>query len=625
MSDKKDVVNISGINSPPSQNNISLTKVTEIDTLKTRLCNYIDTAETNYTENFEEKWNFFMNQYEGRMEKPEGSAAWRSSIASQLIFQACQDEMPKSLDGLIGEGDFFALQPRPGKEYLLNKGLAYQELIRYFYDKADFYSKVHDALLYSKQLGIGWVKQTWHGMEKVKEKYVEKDGVLAEERTEQFEQGILFEVIDPNRAFPDPDAESMEELNEGGYFVTYTWVTRSVIDGMKNDIGALKSEIKDFMALANEQDEFERYQLYCVYTAKENYMLVTGNGADYVVKRLSNQYDHGNIPVYPVYKFRKQNCIIGTGIAEKLSDYSTACSDAMNLFFDNWMISVNTHIAVKNDTTIDPNLQAIEPGSVSYWDNPREDVNVLKLGQSNPQDMNIIQTFMGLSQQVVGTSAGITTPQGIQTVNNQTATGAAILNYNENQGISLEVKINRDSFLKKILRDGIDLIKQYCTKEMVDRILPKEKAKLVNVEEDKDKFWDDFDFIIKGETGFVGKQREMQKASMVLQLIPAVEQVATAVPTFNKKVYYDMVFGMLDIPKEIIQEEPEPTELNLQDYTPEEQQQLAKVSQVTGIPIEQIIERMKNGEKISEIVSQVQEGTNAVQPAVGVSTPQEQV
>jgi hypothetical protein len=622
LSDKKlDNVNISSPGT--SQSNINLTKVTEIDTLRTRLCTYIDNAENYYVANYQDKWNYFDNLYEGRREKPEGAAPWRSNIASQLCFQSVQDELPKSLDGLIGDGDFFTFQPRPGKEHKLLKAQAYADLVRYFYDKADFFSKTHDAMLYSKQLGIGFVKQTWRGDYDIKEKYVENEGEVALETTEKFEQGLFLEILDPNRAYPDPDAESMEEINKCGYFVEYTWITRDYIEDMKEKTGSIKKEINDFMSLANEQEQFERYQLYCVYTAKEVYWLVTGNGADYVVRRMKNPYDHGHVPVYPIYKFRKPGYIIGTGIVEKLADLSEASSDALNMFFDNWLISVNSHIAVKDDITIDANLQNIEPGGISRWNNPREDINVLKLGSSNPGDMAILQTFMGLASQTIGTSTGITTPQGIQTMNNKTATGASILAYNEAQSISLEVKINRDSYLKKILRDGIDLINQYITDEMVKRILPPEKAVLIRVAEDKDTFWDDFDFIIKGETGYVGKQREMEKATQILQLIPAVEQVATAVPTFNKKMYYEMVFGMMDVPKDIVKSEPEAISINMGDYTPQEQERINALSQQIGVPVPMIMEMLDKGMTLEQIVAKAQEAKDGLSQQGGVQSAQQ--
>ena len=605
-----------------NQSNISLTKVTELDTLRSRLCNYIDTAENYYVSNYQDKWNYFDNLYEGHREKSEDAASWRSNISSQLPFQSCQDELPKSIDGLIGDGDFFTFQPRPGKEHKLLKAQAYADLVRYFYDKSDFFSKTHDALLYSKKLGIGFVKQTWYGDMEVKENYAEEDGDIKLKRDEKYNAGLLLEVLDPNRVFPDPDAESMEEINKHGYFVEYTWITRDYVEDMKAKKGSIKSEINSFMATANEQDEFERYQLYCVYTAKEVYWLVTGNGADHVIRRIKNPYDHGHVPIYPIYKFRKPGYIIGTGLVEKLADYTEATSDATNLFFDNWLISVNSHIAVKDDITIDPVLQKIEPGGISRWQNPREDINVLKLGSSSPQDIKIIETFMGLAQQIVGSSSGITTPQGIQQINNKTATGASILAYNEAQTISLEVKINRDAYLKRILRDGVDLINQYITDDMVKNILPPEKAALIRVAEDKSTFWDDFDFIIKGETGYVGKQREMEKATAILNTIPAVEQVAAAVPDFNKKLYYEMVFALLGAPKELIKSAPESTQLNINDYTPQEQEQIQQVSAQIGVPVDMIMSMLNEGMTFDEIIAKAQEAKNGLEAQNGVQPTQ---
>jgi hypothetical protein len=624
LSDKQ--IDNASISSPGlnNQSNLDLTSVKDIDELRSRLCTYIDTAENFYATEYQDKWNYFDNLYNGVRNKPEDTDPWRSNIACQIPFQSVQDELPKSLDGLIGDGDFFTFQPRPGKEHKKNKALAYADLVRYYYDKADFFSKTHDAMLSSKKLGIGWVKQTWHGDIDYKETYKEKDGKLVEERTEKLESGILLEVIDPNRAFPDPDAESMEEINKCGYFVEYTWVTRDFVDDMKEKVGAITKEINAFMNMALDKEQFERYLLYCVYTAKEIYWLVTGNGMDSVIRRVKNPYTHGHVPMYPVYKFKRPGYIIGTGLVEKLADYTEAFSDAINLTFDNWILAVNKHLAVKDDITIDPNLQKIGPGTVSRWNNPREDVQVLSLGDVSPSSFNMLQTFSGLAQQIAGSAAGITTPQGIQEVNNKTATGASILAYNEALTISLEVKINRDSYLKRILRDGIDLINQYVTDEQVARILPPEKAKLIRMEEDKDTFWDDFDFIIKGETGYVGKQREMEKASQTLQLIPAVEQVAAAVPTFNKELYYDMVFSSMDVPRDLVKKEQEPTALNIGDYTPEEQAKINQFSQATSIPVEMIMEMLDKGMTFEQIQAKAQEVKNGLSQSGqgGVQVPQ---
>lgn len=616
MSDKKEINSDIASPSPNLSTNVNLTSIKDLDTLRKRLCSYIDTAENHYVEEYQDKWNYFDGLYNGVHNKPEGAAVWRSNLNSEIPFQAVQDEMPKSTDGLIGDGDYFYFATRPGKEFKKKKADAYADLIRYFYDKADFFSKTHDALLYSKIMGIGYVKQTWKGDVDVKENYVEdkEDGEskVSEERTEKYESGILLEVIDPNRCFPDPDAESMEEINKCGYFVEYTWVTRDFVEGFKEKVGSIKTEINDFMKVAEEQEQFERYLLYCVYTAKEVYWLVVGNGADYVVRRLKNPYTHGHVPIYPIYKFRKPNSIIGVGLVEKLSSTTEAMSDALNLTFDNWILSVNKHIAVRDDITIDPVLQKIDPGTISRWNDPHKDVNVLSLGDVSPSAFTMLQTFMGLAQQITGTSAGITTPQGIQSINNKTATGASILAYNESLTISLEVKINRDSYLKKILRDGIDLIRQYITQEQIDKILPKDKAGLVRIEDDKNVFWDDFDLVIKGETGYIGKQREMEKIQNTLQLIPAVEQVAQAVPNFDKDKFYDRAFEVMDGDRELIKKVEEETQLNANDYTPEEQAKINQFSQATGIPVPMIMEMLGQGMNFEQIAQKAQEAKNGI-------------
>lgn len=630
MSDKKTENITSGIASNISyENNLGLDKIKEIDTLKARLNSLIDKSEDNYQTNYESKFNYYDNLYEGRREKPEGMADWRSNLVIQLPFNAVQDEMPGTLDGLIGDGDYFSFEPRPGKEHMKVKGEAWADLVRYFYDKAGFFSKVHDSVLSAKKSGIGYVKQTWKGEIKEREKFVEAEDdkgapTVGMEKTESLEAGLCLEVLDVNRVFLDPDAESWEEINKYGYVCEYTWITREVINEMQGKVGANKAEINAFMEMAEDKETYERYKLFCIYTAKEAYWLTGYDSATYLVRRLKNPYDHGNIPIYHTLKFKRQGYIIGSGIIEKIADMAEAASGWLNLMFDNAVIAINKVVAIKRDTTIDPVLQSLEPGSAPQFDDPQKDVNVLDFGDINPSFFQILENFLGLAQRVSGSSSGITTVEGANKVNNRTATGASIIAYSEAQQTSLEVKINRDSFLKPIIRDGIDLIKQYITQEQVDRILPPEKAALILVEDDKDVFWDNFDFIIKGETGYVGKQKEIEKLGSVLQVIPAVEQMAAAVPGFNKDMYYKLIFGALGVPKEIMATAPQETKVNEKDYSPQEMEKINMFVSQTGIPLEVVMAGLNEGMTFEQIA---QEAQNAMAQSgqAGVSVPQQQV
>lgn len=624
--------NISGIqvDQTAPEHNLSLDKIKSIDVLKTRLKSLIDKAEDNYIENYESKWAYFENDYNAVREKPEGMDVWRSNSHLNLPFNAVQDEMPQTLDGLIGDGDFFAFNPRPGKEHLKLKGEAWSDLVRYFYDKANFFSKTHDTMLNAKKFGIGYIKQTWYGETKEVSNYAEsetKSGepVVAEKNEKKFEQGLKLEVLDVNRVFPDPDAESMEELNECGYLPEYAWVTRDVVEGFKGKIGANVKEINAFMDMADEKDPYERYKLFCIYTAKEVYWLTGNDDISYLIRKLKNPYDHGRVPVYTMLKFKRPGYIIGTGVIEKLADISNATNDWFNLMLDNAVIAINKVVAVKKDTSIDPVMQNIQPGSMPQFDNPREDAFVLPLGDINPSSFPILESLLGLAKNISGSSLANTSPQKVSDAANMTATVGSIMAYGESQKTSLEVKINRDSYLKPLLRDGVDLIKQYITDELVKKILPPEKAVLIDTEEDKSRFWDDFDFIIKGETGYIGQQKEAEKLTNTLKIIPAIEQVAAAVPDFQKDVFYSQLFRVMGVSKDIMKFAPQSTKLTLQDYTPQEQEQLNKISQAINIPVDMIISMLNEGMTLEQIVAKAQEAKNGLSQPNGVQQAQQPV
>lgn len=612
MSDRKTENITSGIAANiTSEDTKNLENISDVDTLKSRLNNLIDKAELHYQENYQKKFDYFENLYEGRREKTEGMAEWRSNLVIQLPFNAVQDEMPSTMDGLIGDGGYFSFEPRPGKEYMRLKGEAWADLVQYFYDKAGFFLKTYDAILSAKKYGIGFVKQTWKSEVRKKETYAEVENEKGEptvgiKKDEELDAGLCLEVLDANRVFLDPEAETWEELNKYGYVCEYSWVTREVIKDMRDKVGANKSEIDAFMDMAENREAYERYKLFCVYTSKEAYWLTGSEDGTYLIRRLKNPYAHGNIPIYHTLKFKRDGQIIGAGVVEKIADMAEGANNWINLMLDNAVIAINKVVAVKKGSNIDPVLQSLEPGSAPQFDDPQRDVNVLNFGDINPSSFNILENFLGLAQRISGSSAGITTVEGANKVNNRTATGASIIAYTEAQQTSLEVKINRESYLKPILRDGIDLIKQYITQKQVNRILPPEKAALILVDEDRDTFWDDFNFVIKGESGFVGRQREMEKLNVVLQVIQSVEQVAAMVPNFNKEAYYKLFFSALGVPNEIIKSAPPETKVNVNDFTPQEMEKINMFVQQTGIPLETVMEGLNQGMTFAQIAQEAQ-------------------
>ena len=569
-------------NSPKA--NIQPEKIKDLKDIKAKAISFIASAEDDYTKNYKDDYNYYENLYAAKRKKADGVAPWRANYFIPIPHIALWEQLPSLVDGLVGDGDFFVCAPRPGKDDLQPVGEIWDKLLRGVYEDADLFNKVQESCLWAGKTGWGPVIQGWN--ETTKRRV--KEGVEGTEITEEIEAGLLIEVISPHRVFPDPAAENKRELE---YLPLYCYITRETAEGWTDKDG-VTPDLKAFLKYAANQESAKRYRLYTVYTKKEFYWLVSDeldNGEKFLVRRFDNPNNHGNIPCYWTTWFTETNKIRGKGLVAALADLTEENNDIHNQEADNLTLSINDIIVTKKDGDITGDFSNIEPGARFEADDPQNDLVVKKLANVNPASFSKQEQIMGYVQRVTGTAAGIMSGTGNQGVNNKTATGAQILAYTANMSSTLLVKTNRGTFMKPMVLDGAELIEQFglTNDKFLNKYLNEDEVEILREWALENSFCDDFDIVLRGETGYIGKQEKFERVQLFMA---ALSQIPAAAQALDVKKIVKIIASALNMPQNLVDFEAAESGMSAEDAA-----KIEEIAKGNGMTKEQMMAEIEAG------------------------------
>lgn len=559
-------------------------KIKDLKDIKAKVIAYINSAEDEYEKNYKDDYNYHENLYRANRQKAAGVAAWRANYFIPIPHIALWEQLPALVDGLVGDGDFFICAPRPGKDNLQPVGEIWDKLLRGVYEDADLFNKVLESCLWAGKTGWGPVIQGWN--ETTKRRV--KEGPKGTETTEEIEAGLLIEVISPHRIFPDPAAENKKELE---YLPLYCYITRETAEGWKDKDG-ITSDLKEFLKYAANRESAKRYRFYTVYTKKEFYWIISDeleNGEKFLVRRFDNPNYHGNIPCYWTTWFVENNKIRGKGLVAALADLTEENNDIHNQEADNLTLSINDIIVTKKDGDITGDFSNIEPGARFEADDPQNDMVIKKLANVNPATFSKQEQILGYVQRVTGTAAGIMSGTGNQGINNKTATGAQILAYTANMSSTLLVKINRGTLIKPLVSDGAELIEQFglTNDKFLKKYLDDNEIKILREWAGEKTFSDDFDIVLRGETGYIGKQEKFERVQLFMS---ALSQIPAAAQALNVEKIVKIIASALNMPQDLVDFKLTETGLSAEDSA-----KIEEIAKANGMAKEQMLTEIEAG------------------------------
>jgi hypothetical protein len=539
-----------------------------ISELKGKIDKARNYMSTNYTAKL---WPILDDLYNRIVRALPGVKKWQSKFASPIIFQAVQDELPKTLKGLFGENDFFALFPRQGMddEKKMKSAKALQGIMKWNLENGNAFKAFHDCIQWGKRRGIGWVKCYWR-YEKETRKYFDiKEGnvVTVTSDVVKYDEP-WFEAPDPKDisfycgAKSYTDIQGIVQHGEVYFSQVKAW------EGLKQFDS---EEIRRFLydKRGKKVKDFDTFEIEYVYEHNNWYFLLDHN---YLIKDHPNPLKSGIIPFFPYIRYSNPDKVIGEGLGGALRDLTEMDGDMERAKADNIIQSVNTGWIKKHGATIYSASGEIGLSDIIEMDNPED----LKKRENPPVGAEIFNQVVSIQQRadrVVGAFGGITSPQGMSTVNNKTATGAEILKEESEETNDLDITFNKKCLVRPLVKHLIEMYQQYLDVDRFEKIIGEKAMKDLEIEKADIDLKSDYDFIITGDKGFYGKRKELEMITNGLSLMSTLGDAAMA--RLNVKAISDRIGKVMDWPKEFFIDEDGEMKLD-----PAAEAQLAEVARI---------------------------------------------
>jgi len=563
-----------------------------LDHIRKRVAAYIENNEKFYNDNYKKNNDYYENLYNSIRTKSSGAASWRSNIFVPMIFEQVQTELPSLLDGLFGDGDAPTIQAlKKGDEKQKNRAIALQLILGEHLNRTRILTAASEFLEDALKYGVGFCAVGWEYAVENVEYFDIKDGEIKQaSENKVVYDGIRVVSIDPKTGYPNSGCRSREDLK---VFVNHKPITREEIENLKGKAGVNDKEVERFLAEKSEEDPTTNYKLYTVRTKNFYTESVGANGANYIFKSHVNPYA-GEMNVFAWNKFPIPRKIVGKGIAEVLADYNEAVNDIENLKIDNLIIGVNNIFLKKRSMTIEPFALTMAPGSVIPLDD-MEGFKALKINPVSSDAFTEIEVLLGLANRVTGSVAGITTPDGLQSLNNKTATGAVILNENQSKRLDMTITYNKENALEPMIEFMLKLISLYGDPKSHEDIIGKDKMEDLGLKR-KDLDYsnmDDFKFTTTGQTGSRGR---MQKLNEIVTGLNVLSMIPGTAERINPELLTKDIVRLMDWQSEYLLDASDKQNQTFDQLPPEVQQQVKEFSEILNISIDQVMEMLNAGE-----------------------------
>ena len=562
---------------------------------KEKIKKWIEKDKAYFKEVYQENFNYYENLYQCKRDVDPDVPSWRSNFFFPIPLYTIQDELPRTLDGLIGQGDFYTIIPRTDNDAAKNAALIKEKLVRYHIDNtsSNFYGAWHDAVLSAKKKGIGWIKMSWMTEEGSNKYYDVADGKI-KEVTDNLNgyDGPVWES--PENIYFDSGANTWSDVRR---VTEETYFCADDIREMKTlksyDEGEINKFLEECVDNAEAQkDPTTRFLYQQVHTKNYIYGFLHEK---YLIRSHICPYKRNRLQFYPVVKYPETGKIIGRGICSVLADITEEANDIQNLKVDNLILSVNK-IFLKRSDAETPEMD-IYPGAVLSLDDIDRDLKTVEWNGVNSDAFTEIELLMGLANRISGGAAGVTSPDGPQPINNKTATGVLVIRNESNWRMAFEIKHNKRMALRPMLRDLIDMIEQYQDVKQAKEILGEQFFKNYELEESAVDWNSEVNFILTGEEGLKGRQEDLDSIMTAMQIL---SQIPGAAEKINFEVIMDRIKKNLELPEDFFVEAVPGQEqgLTVESLTPQEREQITVMAAALKTTPEDIIARVNAGEDL---------------------------
>jgi hypothetical protein len=560
-----------------------------------RAQNAIDVSKEYFESNLKDKHEYWKNLYNGTRIKNPNTAPWRSNnFTPNFIFSAIQTELPRFIQGIIGNdgSNFFQVNGRTEKGTKYGKVIS--KIMNVHLQRGKFFTKFYTTSLNAHKVGTAWVKQIWEEDETEHKYYDMKGGEKIKEHT------IKKKKSQPKWESPPTadiwwnftGAEDKETLE---YIVERVCVSKARFKSLEK-IFINKGNFNKIMA--SLKDDNKTVEIFTVYF-KDRFITI----ADKLELRdIANPFKHGNIPFYPVIRYPESNTMIGKGIPQILADIQESQNDIHNLTLDNIKLSINKILLRKKYSNFSSKNTTLTPGII--WDVDDVDgIKTLDLGNVHMDGFKMSEFLNGYVNQVSGNLDYMNAPSGVGNVN-KTATGARIIQEEGNKRFAFAIQYTKENCIIEMLTDLLSLYQQYYEPE--DDTLTEEEIKEVGVEP-KDVDWnEDYNFIITGNKSLLDKQSELENLQAGIGMMAQLQ-----IP-FNGVEVGKRIFEVMDLDKKLLEQAQTPQGMpqgGQGQASPDVmRQQLEQLAQILNTSPEAILKAIESGQTTMEqVITKAQE------------------
>ena len=552
-----------------------------------QLKKYVTSAKADWESRFGTMYDEWANIANAIRTKTPGTPAWRSNIFIPLVPMYIDEQLPKDVETLIGSGNFFSVKAVDKKDE--DTAQCYQKLMSFYLEQNQAYLAYSDAIRDANRFPLGWVKQFWDYSVDTKSYYDVKEGKKVEVKGNIITDEPKVQYVPFNRVFPDPCSRNKNTLN---YVVEEFGLSIAELEKLKDQKWAISANINAYISAHQEVDKYQPITCYAFYGKTEVAWLLD----DYtVIRHTLNPLKSNSVNFYPVVKIPVPGQLYGKGLCQVLGDLNKWVNLVENMKNDNLMLVINKIYQKKRSTDYNPAQFQLDPGNIIEYTSEDEKLQEVPMGTVNPGAFAELSRIVAVMDRMVGAASGVTATATLAQENNDTATGAIILAEENARRSAIFAKYNKEYFLKPQLRDLIEMIQQYTTKESAIKILGPELGKKWIPEPVDVDILTKYNIIITGEDTTYSKQLELKKLELGVGMLSKIGA------ELDKTVIAQRIVALTGVPKEVLVDEPKKTDTskpavpapaNVQpELNPE---QLAQASALLGESPEQVIAFVKD-------------------------------
>lgn len=575
-----------------------------LDKRKKKVLNKYQKAKDFFDKNYREKYAKYKNAYDANI-KRDTIAAWRSNICIPLGFTIVQTELPRAMEGIFNDGNFWNMTPIDVKDRTLEvQKEAYNTILQKQREDAHWMSNLRAATEDAIKLGAGWVRVTWKTEELNSEYFDEVEGkVQTIKQTQKTIDGNFIKRLDPNKVYPDPDADSYWDCK---YICEDLTIC---VDELKDNAKKYneKGEYASLMDSISKLGEIEVLDAFRLYEKNQTTLVVNG----YMIHQSPNSYKHSQLPILPIIKYPDAGNVRGKGVIEIIYDMILYLNKTYNLKADNLMLSILKIFLKKKTANLKANALDLYPGKVSEVEDPNTDIKVLDMGVVNPQVFTELRDLNGYVNQAVGNLDYINSPTGIGD-QNKTARGAELIVSEANIRFAEFIKYNKENFIIPLTRMLVENIQQMLTDAEAKKLLTEQQVKDLGLEDKGVNMNLKFKYLANGASSTDTKAMRLQK---VLQVLPMLQNMPEALARldFNELVNY--IKDSMDLPEALFKKVEKPADAQAPEGGAADKAKKDKImaiiqtiSQKYNVDPKLIVEKLKAGQSPEQIVEELEKG-----------------